>query len=182
MMNEKMAKAINKQINAELYSSYLYLAMAAYFQSINLKGSSNWMKVQALEEEYHAMKLYGFLEDRGARPVLDAVAKPPAAYQSPLDAFESVLKHEQKVTGLINDLVDLALKEKDHASNAYLQWFVNEQVEEEANATEIVEKLKLTGGEGAGLFMIDQELAARVFLLQPDIKVVITPAAGGAAA
>jgi ferritin len=182
MMKDKMVKAINQQINAEFYSSYLYLAMAAYFQSLNLKGFVNWLKVQALEEQYHAMKLYSFLEDRGAGPMMEAIAKPPAAYQSPLDAFQDVLAHEQKVTGLINDLVDLAIKEKDHAANAYLQWFVNEQVEEEANATEIVEKLKLTGGEGAGLLMIDQELAARVFLLQPDIKVVINPAPGGAAA
>jgi ferritin len=181
MMNKKMVQAINRQINAELYSSYLYLSMAAYFQGLNLKGFANWLKVQALEEEYHALKFYGFLEDRAARPVLDAVAKPPGEWESPLEAFSAVLAHEQKVTGLINDLVDLAVKEKDHAANTMLQWFVNEQVEEEANATDIVEKLKLTGGQGAGLFMIDQELAARVFTVMPDVKVVITPAAGGTA-
>jgi ferritin len=181
MMTKKMEQAINQQINAELYSSYLYLAMAAWFTTQNLKGFVNWLKCQALEELYHAVKLYGFLETRSARPHLEAVAQPALEWGSAEEAFAEVCQHEQKVSALINNLVNIALEEKDHASNAFLQWFVNEQVEEEASAQEILEKLKLAAGQGAAVLMIDQELGGRVFTVPPDIKVVINAAGGGAA-
>ncbi len=164
-MNEKVQKAINDQINAELYSAYLYLAMSAYFHSTNLSGFANWVRVQALEEETHAGRFFDYVNERGGRVILGEIEKPPVEWKSPLDAFEAIYAHEQKVTGLINDLVDLALKEKDHATYNMLQWFVSEQVEEESSADEIVQKLKLIGSEGSGLFMIDQELAQRVFTM-----------------
>lgn len=168
MLNEKMQDAINKQINAELFSSYLYLSMNAWFESMNLKGFSNWMKVQAQEEADHAMRFYDYVINRGGRVKLSKVDGPPMEWKSPLDAFEAVYKHEQKVTGMINDLVNLSIEEKDHASNTMLQWFVNEQVEEEANASDIIGKLKLIGKEGSGIFMLDRELATRVYV--PPVK------------
>ena len=161
MLKETIQDALNKQINAELYSAYLYLSMSSYFESINLKGFANWMRVQAQEELGHAMRMYDYVVERGGRVILDTIEKPPSEWKSPLDAFEAVYNHETKVTGLINDLVELALKERDHATYNMLQWFVNEQVEEEASADEIVQKLKLVGDEGRALFMIDRELAQR---------------------
>ena len=163
MVNKKIEGALNQQLNAELYSSYLYLSMSAYFQSINLPGFANWMRVQAQEELVHAMKFYDFINDRGGRVALQPVEGPPTEWSSPLDAFENAYRHEQKVTGLINDLVNLAVKERDHATNIFLQWFVTEQVEEEASADEVVQKLKLMGDDGGGLFMLDREMAQRVF-------------------
>jgi ferritin len=165
MLNPKIQEAFNKQINAELYSSYLYLSMSAYFESISLKGFANWMRVQAQEEVLHAMKFYTFVNERGGAVNLTAIDGPPVKWDSPLNAFEEVARHEQKVTGMINNLVDLAITERDHAANAFLQWFVTEQVEEEASADEVIQQLKLTGKEGGGLFMIDRELAARVFTM-----------------
>ncbi|WP_028317794.1 ferritin-like domain-containing protein [Desulfobulbus elongatus] len=165
MLKKKMLKAFNDQINAEMYSSYLYLAMEAYFQSISLKGCANWMRTQAQEELMHAMKFYDFVIERGGKVTLEAIAKPETAWNTPLAVFEAVLKHEEHVTGLINDLVDLAISEKDHASNNFLQWFVSEQVEEEASASEIIEKLKLIKDNTSGLFMIDAELGTRVFTM-----------------
>lgn len=164
MMNKKVEAAINKQINAEIYSAYLYLSMNAYFHSINLPGFANWMRVQALEELTHADKFYTFLVSRGGQIKLEAVDGPPVQWKSPLDVFENSFKHEQKVTSLINNLVDLSLKEKDHATNSMLKWFVDEQVEEEANAENIVKQLKLMGDSGHGLYMLDRELAQRVFV------------------
>ena len=161
MLKESIEKALNKQINWELYSAYLYLSMAAYFDSINLKGFSHWMRMQFQEELNHAMKLFDYVSERGGRVVLEAIEKPPSEWKSPLDAFEAVYNHEVKVTGLINELVELALKERDHATYNMLQWFVNEQVEEEASADEIVQKLRLVGDEGRAIFMIDRELAQR---------------------
>jgi len=165
MLSKKMEKAINQQINAEFYSSYLYLAMATYFESISLGGFSNWMRQQVQEELFHAMKMFDFVCERGGRVILEAIDKPPSKWKSPLDAFENVLSHEQKVTGLINDLVNLALDERDHATNIFLQWFVSEQVEEEATAGTLVDKLKLIGKDANGLFMLDTELGQRVFTL-----------------
>jgi len=164
MIDEKMQEAINKQLNAELYSSYLYLSMSAYFQSVNLGGFANWMRVQAKEELAHAMKFYDYVNERGGRVILQPVEEPPSEWDSPLAVFEHVYRHEQKVTGLINKLVDLAVKARDHATNNFLQWFVSEQVEEEASADEVVQKLKLVGDAPGGLFMIDRELAQRVFV------------------
>ena len=163
MIKKKMQQALNKQLNAELYSSYLYLSMSAYFNSINLKGFANWIKVQAQEELSHAMKFYNFILKRGSKVILSEIDPPQSEWNSPLAAFEHVYRHEQKVTSLINSLVDLSISEGDHATNNFLQWFVTEQVEEEASADEVVQKLKLAGKSAGGLFMIDRELAQRVF-------------------
>ncbi|MEJ2031872.1 MAG: ferritin [Deltaproteobacteria bacterium] len=163
MLNKKTEKALNAQINAEFYSAYLYLAMEAHFAAEGLPGFATWMRMQTQEEMFHAMKMYDFVHERGGRVTLDAVAQPPAKWKSPLDVFENVLAHEQKVTGLINGLVDLALAEKDHATNIFLQWFVSEQVEEEASAGEVLQKLKLIGKDANGLFVLDGELGQRVF-------------------
>lgn len=158
-----MLDELNRQVNAELYSSYLYLSMAAYFESINLKGFANWMKIQAQEEVTHAMKFFDYINERGGRVTLDTIKKPPAEWKSPLDVFENTYKHEVNVTKMINSLVDLAIKEKDHATYNMLQWFVAEQVEEEASADAIRQQLKFIGKDGRGLLMLDRELSRRVF-------------------
>ncbi len=163
MISEKIEDALNRQINAEIYSSYLYLSMSTYFESINLKGFANWMRVQAQEELVHAMKIYNHIAERGGRVVLTSIEAPLTEWESELSVFESVYKHEQKVTGLINNLVDLAIEEKDHATNSFLQWFVDEQVEEEASADEIVHKLKIIGDLGNGMLMLDNEFGKRKF-------------------
>lgn len=165
MISNKMQEAFNNQINAELYSSYLYLSMAAYFESINLPGFANWMRCQSQEEIVHAMKFYNFVCERGGRVKLAAIDGPPTEWGSPLKAFQDAYAHEQKVTALINKLVDQALKEHDHASSSFLQWFVNEQVEEEASADKVVQQLNLAGDQGSGLFMIDRELGTRTFVM-----------------
>ena len=161
MSNPKIQDALNKQLNAELYSSYLYLSMAAYLESQNLKGMARWMRIQAQEENLHAMKFFDFINERGGKVVLTQIDAPKTEWSSPLDVFEDTCKHESKVTGLINELVDLSVSNRDHAANAFLQWFVTEQVEEEASAQEIRDKLELAGDNGAVLFMIDQELGQR---------------------
>ena len=162
-MKKNVESAINKQIQAEFYSAYMYLAMAAYFDSSDLPGMANWMKIQAQEEITHGMKFYQFLVDRGATPVMEALQKPTATYASPLAVFKAALKHEQLVTSLIHNLYELAVKEKDYAFQSFLKWYIDEQVEEEANATEMIDKIKLAGEKGPGLFMLDKELAARKF-------------------
>jgi len=163
MISEKMQEALNGQLNAELYSSYLYLSMAAYFQDLNMAGFANWMRVQAQEEDMHAMKFYNFINERGGRVLLKPIEGPPTEWDSPLSAFEAVLEHEQKVTGLINDLVELALAEHDHATNIFLQWFVTEQVEEEDSANDVIQQIKMVGEAEGGLFMLDRELGQRTF-------------------
>lgn len=163
MISKKMQEALNGQLNAELYSSYLYLSMAAYFLSLNMGGFANWMQVQAQEEDMHAMKFYNFINERGGRVVLKAIDGPPTEWDSPLATFEAVLEHEQKVTGLINDLVELALAEHDHATNIFLQWFVTEQVEEEDSANDVIQQIKMIGEAEGGLFMLDRELGQRTF-------------------
>ena len=163
MISKKMEEALNEQVNAELYSAYLYLSMESYFKSLNLNGFANWMRVQTQEEVAHAMKIYDFLNERGGRIILKAIEGPETEWDSPLAVFEAVYVHEQKVTGLINDLVDLAIKEKDHATNTFLQWFVNEQVEEESSADEVVQQLKMMENAPGGMFMLDRELGQRVF-------------------
>ena len=163
MLSKKMLDELNRQVNAELYSSYLYLSMAAYFESINLKGFANWMKIQAREEVTHAMKFFNYINERGGRVTPDTIKKPPAEWKSPLDVFEATYKHEVNVTKMINSLVTLAVKEKDHATYNMLQWFVAEQVEEEASADEIRQQLKLIGRNGRGIWMLDRELGQRVF-------------------
>jgi ferritin len=156
-----MLDALNEQINAELYSAYLYQAMAAHFEAANLRGFAHWMDVQAKEEQGHARKIYEHLVDRGGRVVLKAIAAPPVEWKSSLAIFEESYAHEQKVTGLIHNLVDLARAEKDHAAEVFLAWFVTEQVEEEASASEIVEKLKMIKEQPQGLLMLDAQLAGR---------------------
>ncbi len=168
MLSQTMQDAVNEQINADLYSGYLYLSMAAFFKDKALEGFANWMECQAMEEQYHAMKMYGFVNERGGRVTLKAIQGPPTEWDSPLAVFEAVAEHEAMVTGLINDLVNLAIQEKDHASNNFLQWFVAEQVEEEASADEIVQKMKLVENAPGGLFMLDQEASKRVFNLPPE--------------
>jgi len=163
MIGTKMQKALNGQLNAELYSAYLYLSMAAYFESTNLPGMANWMRVQTQEEQFHAMKIYNHILERGGKVTLDAIEAPPSEWDCPLSVFKSGLKHEQKVTGLINDLVYLARDEKDNASEIFLQWFVNEQVEEEDNAGTIVGQLELIKDSPQALFMMDKDLAQRIF-------------------
>ena len=163
-MSKRMEAALNKQINAEIFSAYLYMAMEAYFRSVNLKGFANWMRVQALEELTHADRFASYVFDRGARVTLEAVDKPEAAWKTPLEVFEHVLRHERKVTSLIGALVDLAAKEKDHATSAMLQWFVTEQVEEETTAEEIVAQLGMVRDSSHGLLMLDRELGTRVFV------------------
>lgn len=169
-LSSPMETALNQQINAETYSAYLYLSMAAYFDSLNLPGFAQWMRVQTQEELVHAMKFFSFVNERNGRVLLQPIAGPPTDWASPLAAFEAAYEHEQKVTGLINNLVDLALQERDHASNIFLQWFITEQVEEEASANDIVQKLKLAGDNPHHLFVLDRELGTRVF----------TPPAAGA--
>jgi ferritin len=163
VINSKVQDALNYQLNREMYSAYMYLSMSAYFQSTNLKGFANWMHIQAQEEMVHAMKFYDFIAQRGGRVTLTDIEAPQKEWKSPLDAFENVYQHEQKVTGLIHDLVDLAIAEKDHATNNFLQWFVDEQVEEEESSSEVAEKLKLIGEGTGGLYMLDRELGQRIF-------------------
>jgi len=163
MISKRMEEAINKQINAEIYSAYLYLSMEAYFNSVNLKGFANWMNVQVQEELSHARIFFDYLNERGGRAELFTIEVPPKEWKSPLDAFEATYRHEQKVTALINNLMSIAVEEKDYATMNKLQWFVDEQVEEEGNDVKIIEELKLVGERGNGLFMLDRELSQRTF-------------------
>lgn len=163
MLNKKMEEALNRQLNAELYSSYLYLSMSAHFLSRNLPGFANWMRVQAQEELVHGMKFYDYVAERGGRVKLSKIDGPPTEWESSIAVFQNVYEHEQKVTALINDLVNLAIAEKDHATNNFLQWFVSEQVEEEASASDVLEKVKLVGESPNALLMLDREMAQRVF-------------------
>lgn len=165
MLKQQIEKAINEQINAETYSAYLYWAMSAYFETINLKGFANWMAVQAQEELTHAAKFYRYVNERGGRVKLTAIEAPAVEWESPLAVFKEAYTHECHVTNLINKLVDLSLAESDHATHNFLQWFVAEQVEEEASADEVVQQLELVGGQGHGLLMVDRELATRTFVM-----------------
>ncbi len=162
MLSEKMCGELNQQIKEELFSSYLYLAMSAYFHSANLSGFAKWMEVQAMEELAHAKKFFDYIIERGARIALDAIEKPKGEWKSALDAFEAAYAHEKHITGRINHLMDTAIAGKDYASVAMLQWFVTEQVEEEAHASSIVEKLKMVSGTN-GIFYLDKELGKRTF-------------------
>ncbi|HJZ47978.1 MAG TPA: ferritin [Roseiflexaceae bacterium] len=161
MMSQTVQNAINDQIKHEFYSSYLYLSMSAYFETLSLPGFAQWMRVQSQEEHAHAMKFFDFVNDRGGSVELQAIEQPPGEFQSPLDVFEQALGHERKVTALIHWLYELALKESDYPTQMLLQWFITEQVEEEKNAGQIVEQLKMTGGEPSALLLLDRELAGR---------------------
>jgi ferritin len=163
MLKDKVQEALNKQANAEFYSSYLYLSMSAYFHSINLNGFANWMRIQAQEELLHAMKVFDFINERGGEVTLMTVKNPPTKWSTPLAAFEEAYKHEQYMTQLINDLDILVTEEGDRATSIFLQWFITEQIEEEATANDVVQKLKLIDGAPNGLFMVDNELGQRTF-------------------
>ena len=161
MINSTLVQAMNEQIQEELYSSYLYLAMSQYCEGKNLKGFAHWLKAQYNEEVSHAFKLMEHLQDRGGQVVLKAIAAPPVEFGSPVSVFEKVLAHEQHITERIAKLYELALAEKDYPAQILLQWYINEQVEEEASATSILEKLKLIPENSGALFYIDKELGGR---------------------
>lgn len=157
-------EAVNKQINEELFSSYLYLSMAAYLENMNLKGFSNWMRVQAKEENDHAMGFYNHLLTRGAKVELQAIAKPESSFNDVLDIFTKTLEHERHITSRIGELYELALLKKDFALHSFLKWYIDEQVEEESNDQEIIDKLNMIGNQGDALFLLDRELLTRQYV------------------
>jgi ferritin len=163
-----MENALNKHMNAEMYSAYLYYSMSAYFESENLQGCAHWMRMQALEEMGHASKFFAFINDRGGRVLMKPIAGPETKWKNPTAVFQATLDHEVEVTGLINKLADLALQLSDHATSNFLQWFIGEQVEEEATAEEILTKMKRVQASPGGLFQLDMELAGRTVTLPPD--------------
>lgn len=163
MISKKMITAINAQINKEFYSEYLYLSMQAWFADQNLEGMAKWMDAQGKEERLHVMKFFNYLIDRGAKVKLTAIDAPPVDFDNPLKVFNMALDHEKLITKSIDELMDLAIKDKDHATRSFLQWFVDEQVEEEASMDRIVNMLKMVGGDGQGIMMIDRELGQRIF-------------------
>ena len=163
MISQKLEDAFNYQINRELFSEYYYLSMASYFSSVGLSGFENFFLVQVEEERFHAMKMYKFLNEKGGKVTLQTIEQPTVEFKSPLEVFELAYDHEKLVSKLINDLMDLAISENDHAAKNHLNWFVDEQVEEEDSMETIVNKLKLINGEGYGLLMLDNELSLRSF-------------------
>ncbi|SYZ73025.1 Ferritin [Candidatus Zixiibacteriota bacterium] len=161
MISSKMEQALNGQIKEEYFSSYLYLAMSAHFKAANLDGFAHWMRIQSQEEMTHALKIFDYVNEQQGKVTLENIDKPQSEWGTPLSIFEAAYKHEQKITGLIGRLADLAIAEKDHATAGFLQWFVKEQVEEEATAADIVHKLKMVGDSNQGLFMVDRYLGER---------------------
>lgn len=163
MISKRLEEAINAQINAELWSAYLYLSMSAYCQDKGYTGIANWFAIQFKEEQDHAQIFYNYLVSRGGRVLLQPIAAVETEWASPLAAFEATYEHEQKVTSLINNLMQIAVEEKDFASQSRLQWFIDEQVEEEESALDIINKLRMLDGNSYGMYMLDQELGARVY-------------------
>ena len=163
MINRNVEKALNSQLNKEFYSSYLYLQMASYFSEKNLDGFANWMKVQAQEEHFHAMKFFDYIISRGGKVELETIEKPESEYESILDVFEKTLNHEVYVTSQINEVYQVAENEKDRATLSFLKWFIDEQVEEESTAENIIANIKLVGCSSDAIFMMDREMANRVF-------------------
>ncbi len=163
-MKKRMLDALNQHMNAEFYSAYFYLSMAAYFEGEGLPGFANWMQIQFEEEQFHAFKFFKYIAERGGRCQLEAIEAPPEQWKSTTDVFQSTLAHEQGVTERINNLMSLAIEEQDFATVNFLQWFVGEQVEEEASVNTILDQLKLVEGDGRGMLMLDRELAARTFV------------------
>lgn len=163
MLRETVVQALSQQINAELYSAYLYLSMSGWCEHEGFPGFANWLRVQAQEELAHGTHIWDYTLERGARPRLDAVAAPPETFHNLLDVFEQTLRHEEQVTAYIGAIATLAMKEEDHAAYNFIQWYVNEQVEEEAAASLLVQKLRFIGENAAMLYALDTELAARVF-------------------
>ena len=178
MLSKAVQDAINEQIKNELYSAYLYLSMSAHFEANNLPGFARWMRLQAQEEQGHAVKFFDYMHDRGGVVRLQAIDQPPAEWKSSLALFEQVLEHEQLVTGMIHRLYELAAKENDYATGIMLQWFITEQVEEEAQTYRIAQQLKLAGNERTALLLLDRELAQR----RPPAAAAPAPAAGAAPA
>jgi ferritin len=168
LLGKAVEDAMNEQINNELFSAYQYLSMAAYCESENLPGFAQWMRAQSREETEHAVKFYDFILDRNGRVVLRAIDGPVVEFGSPLEVFEQALEHEKKVTAMIHDLYGLAVRENDYASQTFLQWFVTEQVEEEKNAGDVVETLKMVGDKSEALFLLDRELGQRRAEEQPS--------------
>lgn len=164
MINEKLEKAVNEQINKELFSEYLYLSMQAYFERLGLKGFVNWMQVQVQEEHAHAMGLFDYLHQRGGVVKLEKIEKPENEWSSPLDVFENVLRHEQFVTSSINSLMDVAEETKDRAAVSFLNWYLKEQVEEEDNVGQVLATLKLIGEDKNALLLLDKDLMTRTFV------------------
>lgn len=162
MLTQTMESALNEQMNREMYSAYLYMSMSAHCTNRGLKGFANWFMVQYHEEMLHAMKFYEYINMQGGKVILKAISQPPSEFESPLDMFKKTLEHEQYITRSINELMELAISEKDHASRIFLQWYVTEQVEEESNDNEIIGQLNIIRDEPQGLMMLDKELAARV--------------------
>jgi ferritin len=162
MLNKKMEEALNEQLNREMYSAYLYMSMSSHCTNKGLKGFANWFMVQYHEEMFHAMKIYEYVNLQGGRAVLKALQQPPTEFESPLEMFVKTLEHEQFITRSINDLMELSIAEKDHASRIFLQWYVTEQVEEESNDNEIIAQLKVIRDDPQGLMMLDRELAGRL--------------------
>lgn len=180
MISKKMAEAINDQMIREIYSAYLYMSMSNFSSGLGLKGFANWLMVQYHEEMFHAMRMYEYQQSQGADVKLKQIDEPPAQWESPLDMFEKVLEHEQKVTKWINELMDIAVEEKDHASQIFLQWYVTEQIEEEQNDNDIIAPLKLIGDNPQGLMMLDKELSARIATVPTDFSKGVEAAAKAA--
>ena len=182
MISDKMAQALNTQVNREMYSAYLYMAMSAHANQTGLKGFANWFMVQYHEEMLHAMKMYEYILRQGAGVKLGAIEEPPATFDSPLDMFTKTLAHEQYITRSINDLMELAIAEKDHASQIFLEWYVTEQVEEEENDNDIIAQLKWIKDNPQGLMMLDRELAGRATTVPTDFSKGVEAAAAAAGA
>lgn len=163
MIPAKLEKMLNEQMNFEIHSGYIYLAMAAYADSIDLAGFSHWLKIQAQEEFAHTEKFYNYILERGGRPIFDGIPTPQVEWKSIRDVFESGLLHENEVTARINQLMDVAIELSDHAGRSFLNWFVDEQVEEEANFDAVIKQIKMVEGSGHGLYMMDKEMATQVF-------------------
>jgi ferritin len=177
MISDQTARHINAQINRELYSAHFYLALSTRAEAENLKGTAAWFMAKHTEEMSHALKMVRYLMDQEAPVKLNSIEAPPADVQGAVPMFEATLAHEREVTAAINDLVDHALSEKDHATNIFLQWFVTEQIEEEATVNDIIGRLRLFGAEGQGLLMIDNELAAAAKAISQANGPIPAPAA-----
>jgi ferritin len=170
MLSEKMVQALNEQINREMYSAYLYMSMSAHCSNVGLKGFANWFMVQYHEEMLHAMKIYEYIQRQGGQVLLKPIEGPPVDFTSPLDMFSKTLEHERFITQAINELMDTAISEKDHASQIFLQWYVTEQVEEEENDNDIITQLKLNQENAQGILMLDRELASRMTTVPTDFS------------
>ncbi|MFA6988972.1 MAG: ferritin [Candidatus Gastranaerophilaceae bacterium] len=168
MLNEKIVNALNKQINEELFSAYLYMSMSSYCSSVGLEGFAHWMNIQQQEELFHSTKLYNYVINRGGRAILETIVKPQSEWKEAVDIIEAAKKHEHHITGCINSLITLSLEENDHATASFLKWFIDEQVEEEANVEAVLNKFKLTKNDSTALFIIDKELSTRVLNLPVD--------------